>query len=58
MIKMDNEDFERQLLLESKEKAAKEASEKENPYLRRDPNDGTLYEWYVPDDRLLWTSDR
>lgn len=41
---MDNEDFERQLLLESKEKALKEESEKIDAKIRRDP-DGTLYEW-------------
>lgn len=42
---MDDDDFEHQLLLEKKEKAFKEQQEKENPYLTRDPNDGTLYEW-------------
>lgn len=47
---MDNEDFEHQLLLEAKEKALKEKSEQENPYLTRDPNDGTLYE-YDPDKK-------
>lgn len=42
---MDNDEFERQLLLESKEKALKEQNVKNNPYLRTDPTDGTLYEY-------------
>lgn len=42
---MDNDDFELQLKLEEKEKALKEQNEKDNPFLKRDPNDGMLLEW-------------